>query len=145
VNAFLKNSHVIVPGSAELEISHHYGLDRFEDTGLTMVTVVNRGYCKKLLVVLPGQSHPEQYHKHKEETFHVLFGEITLKLDGQPQRCKPGDVITIAPGTKHAFRSDGGAVIEELSTTHFKDDSFYTDQAIMTNKQRKTLLTYWMD
>ncbi len=144
VKAFLKESQVVIPGSAELDISHHYGLGRFDDVGLTMLTVVNRDYCKKLLVTLPGQSHPEQYHKQKEETFHVLYGEITLELDGQPRQCKPGDVITIEPGTRHAFRSQAGAVIEEISTTHFRDDSFYTDPAIMANKQRKTLLTYWM-
>lgn len=145
VKAFLKSSRVSVPGSAELDISHHYGLDRFDEVGLTIITVVNRGYCKKLLVTFPGQSHPEQYHKQKEETFHILFGEVMLELNGQPRICKPGDVITIEPGTRHAFTSQTGAVIEEISSTHFKDDSFYIDPAIMANKQRKTLLTYWME
>ena len=50
--------------------------------GLLLLTVVNREYCKKLLVSLPGQKHPEQYHKQKEETFHVLYGSIELELDG---------------------------------------------------------------
>ncbi len=145
VNVFLKKSGAIVPGSADLEISHHYGLNKFDEVGLTMLTVVNRGYCKKLLVTLPGQSHPEQYHNQKEESFHVLYGEILLELNGEPRVCRPGDVITVEPGVRHAFRSDVGAVIEEISSTHFKDDSFYTDPAITANKQRKTLLTYWMD
>ena len=145
VKAFLKESLVIVPGSAELDISHHYGLDRFNEVGLTLLTVVNRGYCKKLLVTLPGQSHPEQYHEQKEETFHILYGEVELTLDGKTMVCRPGDVITVEPGVRHAFRSDTGVVIEEISTTHHKQDSFYTDPAIMANKQRKTLLTYWME
>ena len=145
VNVFLKQSGTIVPGSADLEVSHHYGLERFYEDGMTILTVVNRGYCKKLLVILPEQSHPEQYHKQKEETFHVLYGEIQLILDGESKVCRPGDVVTVEPGVRHAFRSEGGAVIEEISSTHFKDDSFYTDPAIMENKQRKTLLTYWMD
>lgn len=145
VREFLKGSNVVIPGSAELEISHHYGLDKFSEYGLMLLTVVNRDYCKKLLVTLPGQTHPEQYHNKKEETFHVLYGEITLELDGKPVICKPGDVVTIEPGTRHAFSSQTGAVIEEISTTHFKDDSYYTDDSIMANKQRKTILTYWMD
>jgi len=145
VKEFLKESGVIVPGSADLEISHHYGLEKFDEVGLTLLTVVNRGYCKKLLVTLPGQAHPEQYHKHKEETFHVLYGEVSLELDGKPQLCRPGDVVTVEPGTHHAWKSDTGAIIEEISSTHFKDDSYYTDAAIMANKQRKTLLTYWME
>ena len=145
VREFLKDSNVIIPGSAELEISHHYGLDKFYEYGLLLLTVVNRDYCKKLLVTLPGQEHPEQYHNQKEETFHVLYGEIELVLDGQSRTCIPGDVITIEPGTRHAFSSKIGAVIEEISTTHFKDDSYYTDESITQNKQRKTILTYWMN
>ncbi|MBZ0105898.1 MAG: N-acetylneuraminate synthase family protein [Sulfuricella denitrificans] len=145
VKALLARTNIVVPGSADLEVSHHYGLDRFDEFGLVLITVVNRCYCKKLLVVLPGQSHPEQYHMKKEETFHVLQGEILLELDGVQSVCRPGDVVTIEPGVRHAFRSEGGAVIEEISTTHDKDDSYYTDTAIMENRQRKSLLTYWMD
>lgn len=145
VSAFLKESRAIVPGSAELEISHHYGLDRFDEVGLTLLTVVNRGYCKKLLVALPGQFHPEQYHKKKEETFHVIYGEIELCLDDEPRICRSGDVVTIMPGVRHKFQSKNGAVIEEISSTHHKNDSFYTDSAIMENQNRKTLLTHWMD
>ena len=43
-----RKKQVVVPGQADLEISHHYGLEKFEETGLTMITVVNREYCKKL-------------------------------------------------------------------------------------------------
>jgi sialic acid synthase SpsE len=144
VKAFLRESGVVVPGSADLDISHHYGLERFAEVGLTMMTVVNRDYCKKLLVLLPGQSHPEQFHKLKEETFHVLYGEIVLELDGEPRVCGRGDVVTVTPGVRHAFRSERGAVVEEISTTHHKDDSYYVDPAITANKHRKTFLTYWM-
>ena len=110
-----------------------------------MINVINRNYCKKLLVILPGQLHPEQYHKQKEETFHILYGKIVLELDGKSRTCVRGDVITILPKVRHSFSSEFGAVIEEISTTHYEDDSYYSDQAIMKNKQRKTLLTYWME
>ena len=145
VKDMLSSNNIVVPGSADLEISHHYGIDRFDEVGLVLITVVNRGYCKKLLVSLPGQIHPEQYHEKKEETFHIIHGEIMLELDGVPMVCRPGDVVTIEPGVRHKFKTETGAVIEEISTTHNKGDSFYTDPAIMANKQRKTLLTYWMD
>lgn len=145
VRAQLQHSHVVVPGRVDLEISHHYGLDRFDEFGLTMLTVVNRSYCKKLLMLLPGQKHPEQYHQRKEETFHVLQGQLILELDGVERLCQPGDVVTVEPGVRHAFRSEDGAIIEELSSTHFLNDSFYTDEAINANRERKTLLSYWMD
>jgi len=145
VKVLLAQSNITVPGGVDLEISHHYGLDRFKEYGLTMLTVVNRGYCKKLLICLPGQKHPEQYHMQKEETFHVLYGEIELTLNGATSLCKPGDVVNVEPGVRHAFKSLGGAIIEEISSTHYVNDSFYTDEKININKNRKTLLTYWMD
>lgn len=145
VRELLQQSRITVPGGVDLEISHHYGLERFDEVGLTMFTVVNRGYCKKLLVSLPGQLHPEQLHRRKEETFHILFGEIEISLDGKLQQCKEGDVINIEPGVRHAFSTRTGAVIEEISSTHFADDSFYTDEAINLNRDRKTRLMYWLN
>jgi len=53
-------------------------------------------------------------------------------------------VINVEPGVRHAFVSPTGSVIEEISSTHYKDDSYYTDESIMNNKMRKTHLTYWM-
>jgi len=144
VRALLKAGNVILPGRSELEISHHYGLEQFDRYGLTMITVVNREYCKKVLVLLPGQSHPEQHHRQKEETFVVLHGSMTIHLDGVAQVAGPGDVVTVERGVKHSFRSDTGVVFEEISSTHIPDDSFYTDPAIGANQQRKTHLTYWM-
>jgi len=144
VAALIKASGIAVPGGIDLEISHHYGLEKFEQTGLTLLTIVNRAYCKKLLVSLPGQHHPEQYHRMKEETFHVLHGEVHLFLNGEKRICRVGDVVNIEPGMRHAFVSPTGSIIEEISSTHHKDDSFYTDESIMRNTNRKTLLTYWM-
>lgn len=145
VKALLAKSHITVPGGADLELSHHYGMQRFEEVGLTMITVVNRGYCKKLLVSLPGQQHPEQYHNQKEETFHILYGEVDITLDSVTNTYRQGDVINVEPGVRHAFVSQTGCVIEEISSTHFKHDSFYTDDTINQNGNRKTVLTYWMN
>ena len=144
VKELLQKGNVTVPGGVELEISHHYGIDKFDEFGLVMLTVVNRDYCKKLLVSLPGQFHPEQYHNQKEETFHVLYGQLELQLDGKVQNLGQGDVVTVMPGVRHAFRSATGAVVEEISSTHFKNDSFYTDEAINKSTNRKSVLTYWM-
>jgi len=145
VKKLIHKSGVAVPGQSDLEISHHYGLNQFRQYGLTIITVINRDYCKKLLILLPGQFHPEQYHLKKEETFHILYGDLTVILNGKTKKCKPGDVIIVEPGVKHAFSSDKGAIIEEISSTHYVDDSYYTDPAINKNKNRKTFITYWLD
>ena len=144
VKSLLARANVVIPGQAELEISHHYGIDKFDEFGITMITVVNREYCKKLIVVLPRQNHPEQYHNHKEETFHILYGDLDVVLDGEARKCGPGDVVTVERTVRHAFTSKTGAIFEEISSTHHKDDSFYTDPKIGENKERKTFLTHWM-
>ncbi|HEX8948290.1 MAG TPA: N-acetylneuraminate synthase family protein [Dissulfurispiraceae bacterium] len=145
VKEMLRSANIVVPGRASLEISHHYGIERFHETGCTIVTVVNREYCKKLIILFPGQRHPEQYHKMKEETFVVLHGDLKLALDNEERYCKAGDIVTVHRGVKHPFMSEKGAIIEEISSTHYKDDSYYTDPAIHANKDRKTVLSYWME
>ena len=107
-----------------------------------MVTLVNREYCKKILVCLPNQLHPEQYHLEKEETFNILYGSLELKIDGVTKMLNVGDLVTIAPNQRHEFVSPTGAVIEEISSTHFKSDSYYTDKTIELNPSRKSFVKW---
>lgn len=143
VRGFLEESRAVVSPKADVEISHHYGIDLFEDYGATIINVVNRSYCKKLIVMLPGQCHPEQLHKLKEESFHILHGKLRVKLDGIEQEAEAGELLTVEPGVRHEFRTDHGCIFEEISSTHYKDDSYYTDASIGSNPGRKTYLTYF--
>jgi len=145
VKKILKRGKVIVPGQAELEISHHYGLEDFGKYGSTVITVVNREYCKRVIVLLPGQTHPEQYHKQKDETYHILHGEIALTLDGVESVRKANEVVIIPRGVRHGFTTRTGTVIEEVSSFYTQGDSFYTDSIIEQNANRKTYVTHWMD
>jgi len=144
IKTLFKKAEVVYPGGVELEISHHYGVENFYETGITMITVVNREYCKKLIAMLPKQNHPEQFHKKKEETFHILYGDVQLYLNGEHRELSAGDAVTIQPEVRHSFTTNNGCVIEEISSTHYKDDSYYTDEKISQNKYRKTLLKYWL-
>lgn len=144
VKSLIRKSKVQVPGQCDLEISHHYGIEKFRESGITAITVVNREYCKRLMVVLPGQKHPEQWHNQKDETYHILYGDVTVELDGKKSTHKSNDVITIAHGIKHSFWTAHGAIIEEVSSSYSMNDSFYTDPAIMANSNRKTFVTYWI-
>lgn len=145
VPQLLKKSQILLPTKAQfdLEISHHYGPDKFYTYGATLVTCVNRQYCKKLIIMFPGQMHPTQYHKKKEETFHILYGDFLVFLNGKKHLFHPGDIVTIEPLVKHSFMAPKGGILEEISSTHFIDDSFYEDKKIMENKFRKTFVTYW--
>ena len=144
INSMIQQAGVVVPGQAELEISHHYGVDRFDEVGATIINLVNRTYCKKLIVVMPGQRHPEHYHKVKEETFLVLYGDITIDLEGASKEYGPGGILVVERGVRHSFRSKRGVIMEEISSTHFKGDSYYTDPEIAPVDERKTLIAHWL-
>lgn len=140
IKDFLRNKGIILPKNPRLEISFHYGIDNFYKYGLTMINVINDKYCKKLLILLPGQKHPPQFHKIKKESFFILYGTVDLKINKKNIKLKRGKVQTINPKDVHEFSSKKGAIIEELSTTSMKSDSYYLDNKINENRERKTFI-----
>ena len=144
VREFVRLSKVPLPTKADVEISHHFGVEKFNETGAVLLSFVNRSYCKKAIVMLPGQFHPEHQHKVKEETFFVTHGSMRISLDGVEQEVSEGDSVLVEPGVKHWFSTQTGVIFEEISSTHVPQDSFYTDPTIAANPNRKTYITYWM-
>ena len=130
---------------ADLELSHHYGLENFHTHGAIIIDCINREYCKKIIVQLAGQAHPYHHHLKKEEAFHMLAGELEMQLGSRRKTLRPGDVQVIQRGIKHSFWTTKGAIFEEVSTTHFNDDSMYEDPKIakLSREARKTKLLNW--
>jgi sialic acid synthase SpsE/quercetin dioxygenase-like cupin family protein len=141
----LQEAGIEIGSQFEVELSHHMGPQQFRRFGAVIINLLNREYCKKLIVVLPGQHHPGHFHKVKEETFHVLHGELDLYLDGTARHLVAGDMQLIERGQNHEFRSEGGCIIEEISTTHVPRDSHYKDRRIASSDPmlRKTLVEAW--
>jgi len=145
VKKMLIESKVHLPHMLQFELSHHYGIERLEESGAIIINCVNRQYCKKLIIMLSGQRHPTHFHKRKEETFQILSGELFLDLGDGEKVYRPGDIVLVEQGVKHSFRSETGAIFEEVSNTHYQDDSYYDDPEILKNKNRKTEMTFWTD
>jgi sialic acid synthase SpsE/mannose-6-phosphate isomerase-like protein (cupin superfamily) len=145
IKAMLNEAKIALGSEFEVEFSHHYGLARFPEVGATMITCINRDYCKKLVIQMPGQRHPLHYHKRKEETFQVLHGTVEMEVEGRHRVLYPGDTQLVQQGVWHEFWSASGAILEEVSTRHFQNDSFYEDKEInrMERDQRKTLVNNW--
>lgn len=145
IKGMLYEAKIVVGPEFELELSHHYGIEHFRHYGVTIISIINREYCKKLMIILPGQQHPTHYHKVKEETFQVLSGTLTLTLDGVTRDIPTGEIVTVERGVPHSFTSKEGCVFEEVSTTHIKNDSYYEDERIakMDPMERKTILKDW--
>lgn len=143
--ALLNESGLEIGELYNVELSHHYGIDEFNNYGATIINLINREYCKKLIIVLPGQKHPCHYHKIKEETFQLLFGDLNIILNTKNHKMKLGEIITIKRNDEHAFESYNGAIFEEISTTHHIGDSYYCDKEIQKKDlmERKTYIESW--
>ena len=137
MTAMLNHAGIILPKGVNCSISAHYGLERFEEYGAVIIDVLNREYCKKIMVMQPKQKHPVHKHIKKEETFYVLFGDMVVELDGVVHKLNAGDMLTIGRGQRHAFETTNGVIFEEISTTHYKHDSVYDDAVIMDYNDRK--------
>lgn len=144
MNSQLNQAGIVVNENSDIELSHHYGVERIDEVGAVLITCINREYAKKLIVQVPGQSHPEHAHELKEETFQILWGTVNLSIDGKSKKYVPGDIITIERDRKHSFSTEDGVIFEEVSTTHHKSDSYYTDPEIAKNTKRKTNLKDWL-
>lgn len=145
IKDIISKANIPLSGVVDLEVSHHYGIDRFYEYGCVMISLINREYCKKVIIILPGQTNPMHTHKLKEESFLVNYGDVLLTIDGVEKEYHRGDIILVKPGMKHSFSSVNGGVFEEISTTHYKSDSYYEDESIMKNSERKTYVKFWLD
>lgn len=51
---------------------------------------------------------PAHVHTNGTEYFRTLEGELTVVVDGEPHRLRPGEEMTVECGREHYFRNDTG-------------------------------------
>jgi mannose-6-phosphate isomerase-like protein (cupin superfamily) len=84
-------------------------------------------YVGKILHVNAGEQLSVQYHKEKDETIHILAGELIywVKLpasaDLQDMKLRKGDSFRIAAGTVHSIEAVTDCDLLEASTAHVDD------------------------
>lgn len=54
----------------------------------------------------PGQQPQYHYHQNRESIIQILAGDATEMVDGKAVPLKAGDVIYIAPGTRHTLMNN---------------------------------------
>jgi sialic acid synthase SpsE/quercetin dioxygenase-like cupin family protein len=146
LKAMLNYNSITIGQKLDLEISHHKGIENFEKVGCFLFNIINEEYAKKLLVMLPNQSHPVHHHKLKKESFLIIAGTIHLNYNGKKFFLKSGDVFHIERNSWHKFKSGkDGCIFEEISTTSFKSDSYYKSIKIKSlgRDKRKTYINNW--
>ena len=124
------------PVPEEFILVLNFGLDEFEQTGLTEFWVANEtdaGYCGKFLFLFDGQWCPEHEHRLKHETFYIIHGQVRMVADGKEAVMNPGDTYTMPPGVLHKFAGIGPALILEVSQPSVRGDNLFTDKRIGQN------------
>lgn len=88
-------------------------------------------YVGKLLHINAGQSLSVQYHSLKDETIHLLRGEMVYRIresggTGEGERLveiplREGESIRNTPGTVHQMEAITDCDVLEVSTPHLDD------------------------
>jgi mannose-6-phosphate isomerase len=83
-------------------------------------------YVGKILHINAGQELSVQYHNKKDETVHLLSGEIVYRVQREADRLedvqlKPGESFRITPGTIHQIVALTDCDVLEVSTPELDD------------------------
>jgi quercetin dioxygenase-like cupin family protein len=100
--------------------------------GHEMIWAHTDRYVGKILHIKAGQALSVQYHKKKDETVHLLRGELVyrVKLGDQLEdmRLKSGQSFRITPGTVHQMEAITDCDVLEASTSELDDVVRLTDR-----------------
>ena len=82
-------------------------------------------YVGKILHINAGQELSVQYHNKKDETVHLLSGEISYRVKTNEQledmRLRVGESFRITPGTVHQMVAVTDCDVLEVSTPELDD------------------------
>ena len=93
--------------------------------GYELIWARTNQYVGKILHIEAGHLLSLQYHERKDETIHVLRGEIILRVEegdelvSRPMR--PGESYHVAPRTVHQMEAVETSDLLEVSTPELDD------------------------
>ena len=90
-------------------------------------------YCGKVLHIKAGEALSVQYHERKDETIHLLSGEMIYRvgeLGGELRdvHLRRGESFRITPGTVHQMEAVTDCDVLEASTPELDDVVRLTDR-----------------
>ena len=102
--------------------------------GSEIIFANNELYCGKLLNFDKGSRFSMHFHMKKDETWYVAEGTIrlnwidTTNANKRSEIVREGGVVRNRPGEPHQVEALSDAVIFEVSTTHFDEDSYRVER-----------------
>ena len=95
--------------------------------GWELIWADTDAYVGKILFVRAGESLSLQFHREKDESWHVENGRARLELGDAGQEALDEEVVTagasfrLRPGTVHRITALEDTTILEVSTPHLDD------------------------
>ena len=65
--------------------------------------------------IAPGSCIPDHYHKWEDQTFHILEGELEVKIGDEVFRAGPGASIQCPRGVSHYMKNVGDTTAKLIS------------------------------
>jgi mannose-6-phosphate isomerase-like protein (cupin superfamily) len=82
----------------------------------------NQEYVLKRIFMYKGHRCSLQYHKFKQETIYVLYGDLTIIINDNSTIYPTNSTVTIRPFDKHRMEAvQNGVMYLECSTPHLDD------------------------
>lgn len=94
--------------------------------GFELIWAETEEYVGKLLHIRAGEALSLQYHEHKDETIHLLAGEMRFSAGASAEEMRDVDLCSgesfhVAPGTLHRMVAVTDCDVLEASTPHLGD------------------------
>jgi quercetin dioxygenase-like cupin family protein len=67
-------------------------------------------------LVPPGGGPPPHVHRNEDETFYVVEGEVSIRLEDEWVTARVGDFVNVPRGTVHCFKNEGDAIARLILT-----------------------------
>lgn len=61
-----------------------------------------------------GSSFQLHYHEDMEETFILITGEASMRVESQTVELRPGDLVVVSPRERHSMTNTGSTDVEYL-------------------------------
>jgi len=89
-------------------------------------------YVGKIIHIRAGEALSLQYHEVKDETIHLLSGEMVFEAGSSPDQLEhiklsTGESFRVRPGTVHRMTAVSDCDVLEASTPHLGDVVRITD------------------
>ena len=111
------------------------GVDRFafaprrveKPWGYELIWALTDVYCGKVLFVRAGHSLSLQFHREKDESWHIQSGRAKLELGESGEGALSEEVVSagasfrLPPGTVHRITALEDTTVLEVSTPHLDD------------------------